>query len=97
MRASERGIPRVHPTQKPIAVMEWVLEQKTGPGQTVFDPFMGSGTTGIACARLGRRFVGVEIDEAHFQTACARIGDGLRSGTQTNHRATRDRLRDGTF
>ena len=73
MRDSERGVPRVHPTQKPIAVMEWVLAEVTSPGQTVFDPFMGSGTTGVACAKTGRRFIGVEIDEAYFDVACNRI------------------------
>jgi site-specific DNA-methyltransferase (adenine-specific)/modification methylase len=77
LKASERESQRVHPTQKPIAVMEWVINQATQPGQIVFDPFMGSGTTGIACVRTGRRFVGVEIDQTYFDIACRRISDAL--------------------
>lgn len=72
MRASERGVPRVHPTQKPVALMEWCLGM-VDENLTVLDPFMGSGTTGVACVRLGRRFIGIEIDEGHFETACTRI------------------------
>jgi len=72
MKASERGVPRVHPTQKPIALMEWCVRMTT-PSLCIIDPFMGSGTTGVACARLGRRFVGIEIDETYFDIACERI------------------------
>ena len=63
-----------HPTQKPVRVMSWSIEQAGVPeGGTVLDPFMGSGTTGVACAHLGRRFIGIEIDAAYFEIACARI------------------------
>jgi len=62
---------RVHPTQKPVALMEWCLGFTKG--QIVCDPFMGSGTTGIACIRTGRKFIGIEKDPAHFKTACDRI------------------------
>lgn len=75
MRDSEKGIPRVHPTQKPIAVMQWVLEETTLPGEIVADPYMGSGTTGVACVRSGRKFIGIEIDEGYFDIACQRIAD----------------------
>lgn len=51
---------RVHPTQKPVALMLKIIEQFTDPGDVVLDPFCGSGTTGVACVRLGRRFIGVE-------------------------------------
>lgn len=78
MKDSERGVPRVHPTQKPIAVMEWVLGETTTAGQRVLDPFMGSGTTGVACVRSGRRFIGIEIDENYFDIACGRIRDAQR-------------------
>ena len=62
------------PTQKPAPVMEWCMERaRIGPGATVFDPFMGSGTTAIACIRTGRCFIGIEKDPAHFATACSRI------------------------
>jgi site-specific DNA-methyltransferase (adenine-specific) len=66
--------PRYHPTQKPIVVMIGCMDvAKVPPGATVFDPYMGSGTTGIACLRTGRKFIGVEIDEHYFQVAVERI------------------------
>jgi len=78
MRDSERGIPRVHPTQKPIAVMEWVLREVTEDGQVILDPFMGSGTTGVAAVKLGRKFIGIEIEPKYFDIACRRISDALK-------------------
>jgi DNA modification methylase len=66
-----------HPTQKPIAVMEWCLKQASMP-ETVIDPFMGSGTTGIACGNLGRRFIGIEVEPHYFQVACERIENAQR-------------------
>ena len=71
-RNVENTEPIEHPTQKPVALMAWCIE-KTVTSGTILDPFMGSGTTGVACVRLGRRFVGVEIDSRHFDTACRRI------------------------
>jgi site-specific DNA-methyltransferase (adenine-specific)/modification methylase len=71
-KAGERGIARVHPTQKPIALMEWCLGF-VPDAKTILDPFMGSGTTGVACIKKGRSFIGIEIDEGHFNTACDRI------------------------
>ena len=68
---------RDHPTQKPIALMKWCLEQ-AGMPETVADPYMGSGTTGVACMQAGRRFVGVEIDPAYFDIACERIANARR-------------------
>lgn len=73
MRDSEKGVPRVHPTQKPIAVMEWAIEETTEVGARILDPYMGSGTTGVASTRLGRKFIGIEIDEGYFDIACERI------------------------
>ena len=61
-----------HPTQKPIAVMRWCIEQAGHP-QTILDPFMGSGTTGVACAQLGRKFTGIEREQKYFDIACQRI------------------------
>jgi site-specific DNA-methyltransferase (adenine-specific) len=49
-------------------------------GATVLDPYMGSGTTGVACIRTGRRFLGIEIDPVHFETACERLTNELRQG-----------------
>ncbi len=77
MRDSERGVPRVHPTQKPIAVMEWVLQETTEPGHLILDPYMGSASTGVAAVKLGRRFVGIEIDPGHFDAACTRLSAAL--------------------
>lgn len=67
-----------HPTQKPLKlVMDWVAKF-TDPGELVLDPFMGSGTTGLACANLGRRFIGIEKDQRYFNLACRRITDAYR-------------------
>ena len=70
---------RVHPTQKPVAVMVWCIEQ-AGMPQTVLDPFMGSGTTGVACAQMGRKFIGIEREPKYFDIACRRIEDAQRQG-----------------
>lgn len=70
-----------HPTQKPYRVMTWTMEQVKVPTPAiVLDPFMGSGTTGIACIRTGRRFIGIEKDPRHFQTALERIERELAQG-----------------
>jgi site-specific DNA-methyltransferase (adenine-specific) len=63
----------LHPTQKPLPLMEYMVATYTNPGDLVIDPFMGSGTTGLACAKLGRRFIGIETDEKYFDAARARI------------------------
>ena len=62
---------RGHPTQKPVPLMQWCIQRTRG--ETILDPFMGSGTTGIACAKLGRRFIGIEIEPKYFDVACKRI------------------------
>lgn len=67
-----------HPTQKPVLAMAWTMDQlKVPAGATVFDPYMGSGTTGIACLRTGRNFIGVERDPRHYATALRRIRSEL--------------------
>lgn len=66
-----------HPTQKPVPLMEWCLGFLPN-AQTILDPFMGSGTTGVACAKLGRKFIGVEIEEKYFNIAVKRITDAYR-------------------
>lgn len=72
----------VHPTQKPIGLMRWVLDRARVPtGAIVLDPYMGSGTTGIACIQTGRRFIGIEIDPTHYATACRRIANELQKMT----------------
>ncbi len=69
---------RVHPTQKPVPIMEWCLSHAPD-AKTVCDPFMGSGTTGIACARKGLQFVGIEREEKYFDIACERIATAYRT------------------
>ena len=94
LRSSEKG-EHYHPTQKPLALMEWCLGF-INAGE-ICDPFMGSGTTGVACARLGKRFVGVEIHEPYFDIACQRIEAAQRQGemfTPTAARAAVERHSD---
>jgi DNA modification methylase len=69
-----------HPTQKPVAVMEWSIQQCKKSPQTILDPFMGSGTTGVACANLGRKFIGIEIERKYFDIACERIDAAYSQG-----------------
>ena len=66
-----------HPTQKPLAVMEWTLAQFPDAA-SILDPFMGSGTTGVACANLGRKFIGIEIERKYFDIACERIENAYK-------------------
>jgi DNA modification methylase len=72
--ADGEGIKRVHPTQKPIALMRWCLGFLPN-AETILDPFMGSGTTGVACVKEGRKFIGIELDPDYFDIACKRIRD----------------------
>tara|TARA_R110000803_G_C11952115_1_gene317807 strand:- start:385 stop:1068 length:684 start_codon:yes stop_codon:yes gene_type:complete len=75
IKADERGtVGRVHPTQKPVALMEYLIRTYTNKGETVLDFTMGSGTTGVACKNLGRSFIGIEMDAGYFQIAKDRIG-----------------------
>lgn len=70
-RASECGDVSLHPTQKPIALMQWVLDLVNA--KTILDPFMGSATTGVACIRTGRQFIGIEKEPKYFDIAVKRI------------------------
>jgi DNA modification methylase len=71
--ASQKG--KVHPTQKPVALMEYLIKTYTNEGETVLDFTMGSGTTGVACAQTGRKFIGIEMDDKYFEIAKNRIED----------------------
>lgn len=64
---------REHPTQKPAGVMSWCIEQLPDDCNSILDPFMGSGTTGVAAVRLGKRFIGIEREPKYFDIACKRI------------------------
>ena len=66
----ERGL---HPTQKPVALMEYLIKTYTNEGETVLDFTMGSGTTGVACKNTGRDFIGIELDQTYFEIAKKRI------------------------
>jgi site-specific DNA-methyltransferase (adenine-specific) len=72
LRGPERG-EHWHPTQKSIEVMRWVIEQVTEPGEVVLDPYMGSGTTGVAALQCDRKFIGIEIEPRWFAAAEKRV------------------------
>lgn len=67
-----------HPTEKPVPLMMDLVQDFTQPGQSICDPFMGSGTTGVACVALGRAFIGIEQNERWFDLACRRIEEAYR-------------------
>jgi DNA modification methylase len=73
----ERG--SKHPTQKPVALMEYLIKTYTNEGDTVLDFTMGSGTTGVACVNTGRKFIGIELDEGYFEIARNRIEEQISS------------------
>lgn len=64
----------LHPTQKPVALLEYLIKTYTNEGDTVLDNCMGSGSTGVACKHTNREFIGMELDEKYFEIACNRIG-----------------------
>jgi site-specific DNA-methyltransferase (adenine-specific) len=74
----DRDKPSVHPTQKPVALMEYMIRTYTNPGETVLDFAMGSGTTGVACVKTGRKFIGIELDAQYFKIAQERISAAYR-------------------
>jgi site-specific DNA-methyltransferase (adenine-specific) len=67
-----------HQTEKPIPLMRELVGLFTQPDSIILDPFMGSGTTGVAAVKLGRRFIGVEIEPRYFDIACRRIAEALK-------------------
>lgn len=70
-----------HPTQKPIGVMRWAIGHIPPPAMVILDPFMGSGTTGVAAMHLGRRFIGIEREQRYFDIACRRLEEAQRQGS----------------
>ena len=66
---------KVHPTEKPIGLMEFYINNSTNENEIVLDPFMGSGTTGVACKNLNRKFIGIEMQEDYFNIASERVGE----------------------
>lgn len=69
-----------HPTQKPLEVMKWCIGHLPNDTATILDPFMGSGTTGVAAVQMGRDFIGIEREERYFEIACKRIEQAQRQG-----------------
>ncbi len=72
--SSDKQKSKLHPTQKPLALMEYLILTYSKQGDIIFDPFMGSGTTGLACKNLGRKFIGIEKDVKYFSIAKERLG-----------------------
>lgn len=78
--------PRVHPTQKPVSLLEKLIKAYSNPGETVLDNTMGSGSTGVACVNTGRNFIGIELNQNYFQIAEARIcGTNAESADPSSH------------
>jgi site-specific DNA-methyltransferase (adenine-specific) len=75
-RDSEVGHKHLHPSQKPVALMVWTMDQVRA-GNTILDPYMGSGPTGVACVKTGRKFIGIELDRGYFDIAVKRIEKAL--------------------
>jgi len=75
--------PKQHPTQKPVELIERFINDSTQPGMTILDPMMGSGTTGVACAKTGRQFIGIEIQRKYFDIACQRIEQAYTNKNNT--------------
>lgn len=77
IKGDERGtVGRLHPTQKPVGLMEYLIKTYTNEGDNVLDFAMGSGTTGVACKKLNRNFIGIELDKEYFKIADSRINNG---------------------
>jgi len=79
--ASQKG--KVHPTQKPVELLEYLIKTYTNEGETVLDNCMGSGSTGVACKNLNRNFIGIELDETYFNIARDRL-NGINANGQTS-------------
>ena len=69
-----------HPNEKPVGLLEWLISKCTEQNGTVLDPFMGSGSTGVACVNTGRKFIGMELDPGYFETAKQRIEEAQKQG-----------------
>ena len=82
---------KIHPTQKPLSLMKWCIGHLPNTAQTILDPFMGSGTTGVAAVQMGRDFIGIESEPKYFDIACKRIEDAQRQGDMFVAPAPRER------
>ena len=77
IKASERGDKRVHPTQKPVSLMAWIIQRHTAPGDLVLDPYMGGGSTLVAAKELGRLAIGIEVEERYCEVAAKRLAQDV--------------------
>ena len=77
LRLGEERMPQLHPTQKPVSLMRWIIDRNTKPGDLVLDPYMGSGPIARACRDLGRRYVGIDIVEDYCHVAIDRLAQGV--------------------
>lgn len=77
---TEKSSCKEHPCAKPQKAWDWVVERASMAGETVLDPFMGSGTTGVSCVTLGRKFIGIELEEKFFDLSCRRIEEAQKQG-----------------
>lgn len=75
--ASKDGEPHLHPTQKPTSLMRWIVDRWTERDDLILDPYMGSGPVAQACYELGRRYIGIEIEERYCEIAIRRLGQGV--------------------
>lgn len=71
----KRDLPNIHPTQKPVALLEYLIKTYTNEGDVVLDNCMGSGSTGVACVNTNRRFIGIELSEEYYNIAVRRINE----------------------
>jgi DNA modification methylase len=78
LAAREYELGFAHPSPKPLQLMKWLVDESSSKGEVVCDPFMGSGTTGVACSQEGREFVGIEREPKYFELACRRIEQAQR-------------------
>lgn len=78
----KRDLPNVHPTQKPVALLEYLIKTYTNEGETVLDNCMGSGSTGVACVNTNRNFIGIELDDEYFEIAKRRISEAQNKSEQ---------------
>jgi DNA modification methylase len=77
LRDTEVSSGSLHPNQKPVALMRWILERWSSPGDLILDPYMGSGPIAQACKEMGRRYVGIEIEERYCEIAVQRLAQGV--------------------
>jgi len=87
--ANKKNIEKKHPCPRSLDAVSHVIEQWVRPESTVIDPFMGSGTTGVACVNLGRKFIGIEKEPEYFDIACKRIQDAVNQPTLFSETATK--------